>query len=295
MPRGSLTARPVRFCPKSMPIILSIIGCKDNKNMSTTNKNTIRRRLIITAKSMMGITIFFLGAVAAYLLLAYTPLRTIIPGVPSEHARIQQIETAMRMDSLETCIRRWELYSENLRAVIAGGKPKSIESIMQQAGTLDVERDEATLMHADSTLRATIADQERFEISDRNKRNLQIEGMHFFEPVNGAVAVPFEIALHPYVDIVAAEGSIVSATLDGSVIYTGWNETYGWSIVLQHENNIVSIYRHNRNLLKKVADKVSAGSAIGMVGGSGKSEPSHLQFELWQNGTPVDPATFINF
>ena len=87
----------------------------------------------------------------------------------------------------------------------------------------------------------------------------------------------------------------MKSVLDGYVIYTEWSESYGWSIIIQHENNIISIYRHNQKLLKNAADFVHAGSNIGLLGSSSLSQGSHLQFELWQEGRPVDPAIYINF
>ncbi len=263
--------------------------------MSKTNKIHIDWELgkaelavVITSAVVVCFAIFFT-------IMAYTPLHNIIPGYPTASVRLQQVETAIRIDSLERSIRRWEIYSENLRNVIAGEKPMDIETIIGKAAAPDEQLDAITLDKTDSTLRAEVTEYERFDVSDRNKRNLQIEGIHFFKPINGTVSKSFDNALHPYIDITAPEGSTVKAALDGSVIYSEWTETYGWSIIIQHDNGILSIYRHNQKLLKNVADRVSAGTSIGLLGGSSLAEDCHLQFELWQDGTPVDPTVYINF
>ena len=89
---------------------------------------------------------------------------------------------------------------------------------------------------------------------------------------------------------------LVKATLDGTVIYAGWSDDTGNTIQIQHEGDIISIYRHNEKLLKKSGDKVSAGTPIALVGNTGKlTTGDHLHFELWHKGEAVDPTKYINF
>lgn len=253
--------------------------------------------MVWASRLLTGITTLCICFSISYALFVYTPLKHIIPGYPGEDAITRQAEVAMRIDSLELMIRRWELYSENLRSVVSGGKSVGIESIISEVNASRSNSDVAAQLKADSLLRASVAEEERFEVPDtRNRgRNLQIEGLHFFKPVGGIILNGFDNAFHPYLDITAPEGSTVYSVLDGSVIYTEWDEASGWTVIIQHDNNIISIYRHNSNLLKKVADNVSAGAAIGILGNNSMAENCHLQFELWQNGTPLDPAIFINF
>ena len=83
---------------------------------------------------------------------------------------------------------------------------------------------------------------------------------------------------------------------DGTVIYTGWSEDFGHTIQVQHEGDIISIYKHNESLLKKTGDKVTAGSPLALVGNSGSlSTGTHLHLELWHKGSAIDPAKYINF
>ena len=84
--------------------------------------------------------------------------------------------------------------------------------------------------------------------------------------------------------------------MDGSVIYAGWNDDTGYTIQIQHDNDIITIYKHNQKLLKKTGDKVSAGTPIALVGSTGAlSTGDHLHFELWYKGEAVNPADYINF
>lgn len=233
-----------------------------------------------------------------FLITAFTPLHNLVPGYPTAAVRQEQAIKDMKLDSLERSLYRWELYSENLRRVVAGEKPIQIDSLIRKAG-MEYGNDSlrrAAGAAADSTLREFVTEEEKFELSGRN-RTFSIEGLHFFKPVSGTVSHRFEIAQHPYIDITAPEGSTIKSVLDGSVIYTDWNEAYNWSIVIQHQNGIISVYRHNQKLLKKTSDKVSAGTSIAILGAGAdiNHTDTHLHFELWQDGTPLDPSAFINF
>lgn len=233
-----------------------------------------------------------------FVITAFTPLRNLVPGYPTASVRQEQARKDMVLDSLERCLYRWELYSENLRRVVTGEKPIQIDSMIRKAAQEYRDRtvDATDGFAADSTLREFVTEEEKFELSGKN-RTFRIEGLHFFKPVSGTLSNRFEIAQHPYIDITAPEGSTVKSVLDGSVIYTEWNEVDNWSIIIQHQNGIISVYKHNQKLLKKTSDKVSAGTSIALLGaGADVSRTgTHLHFELWQDGTPLDPAAFINF
>ena len=250
-------------------------------------------------KVSLSITIFsFLAmfAVAVYCLIAYTPMRTFIPGYPDAQTKRAAIQNAIKADSLEKVIYRWELYSENLKRAVEGKAPIKIDSIVKasqkgQVTTADV----STFNRQDSLLRDQVKNEEQFELSGRRNRNLPIEGLHFFTPLKGVVSQGYD-PIHPYMDITAPAGSVVKAILDGTVIFAGWSEDAGNTIQIQHSNDIVSIYKHNEKLLKKVGEKVKAGTSIALVGNTGDNTTgTHLHFELWHNGEAVDPQKYRKF
>ena len=247
---------------------------------------------------------FVVGAVSGtivfaaliFIIIAYTPLKTFIPGYPDARSKRAAIQNAIRIDSLENVIYRWELYSENLKRVMEGEDPLKIDSLINDGIKNNSAADMKKLAKKDSILREHVRQEEEFGISDRDKRNLPIEGLHFFTPLKGVISEGYDPAVHPFVDITAPSGSVVKATLDGTVIYAGWSEEAGYTIQLQHDGDIVSIYKHNEKLLKTTGDKVSAGSPIALVGNTGNlSTGDHLHFELWHKGETVDPTKYINF
>lgn len=241
--------------------------------------------------TILLITLVVLSLGAVYCLVAFTPIKTFIPGYPDPAMRREYVNNAIRIDSLETVVARWELYSENLRAVISGERPSSPDSVIARSGRLAEEK-MALLRSRDSLLRQNITEEEQFEISRRKTGPGVIEGIHFYTPLKGVVTKKFDKVVHPSIDVSAKANSVVSSVLDGTVVATFWDDYYGNVIAIQHENNIISIYKHNQKLLKKVGDRVSAGSAIALVG---SETTDHLHLELWYQGEAVDPALYINF
>jgi predicted N-acetyltransferase YhbS len=129
------------------------------------------------------------------------------------------------------------------------------------------------------------------EFQRRKLGRLLIE--HSFD---AARIMGYDANIHPYIDVTAPVGSVVKATLDGTVIFAGWSEDAGNTIQIQHESDIVSIYKHNEKLLKKVGEKVTAGSPIALIGNTGDNTTgTHLHFELWHKGETVDPTLYIKF
>ena len=115
-------------------------------------------------------------------------------------------------------------------------------------------------------------------------------------PLKGVVSQGYDPSIHPYIDIAAPSGSVVKAVLDGTVVFTGWSADTGHTIQIQHDGDIISIYKHNEKLLKKTGDKVSAGTPIALVGNTGEMTTGpHLHFELWHKGESVDPTKHISF
>jgi murein DD-endopeptidase MepM/ murein hydrolase activator NlpD len=235
---------------------------------------------------------------ALWCLIAFTPLRTFIPGYPDARTKHDAIQNAIRIDSLENVITKWELYSENLRRVVEGEEPLKIDSLMAaRKQTREItDKDRAGLAMKDSLLRKEVAAEDKFDVTSGRTKTLPIEGMHFFTPLKGVVSQGYVQALHPYIDITAPNNSVVMSVLDGTVISAGWTDEDGYTIRIQHDGDIISVYKHNQKLMKKTGDKVSAGTPIAVVGGTGTTaDGDHLHFELWHKGEAVDPTKYISF
>lgn len=252
-----------------------------------------RTAMIIAIVS--AVVIIVLGI---YCLIAFTPIRSFIPGYPGAISRRQAVQNALRIDSLETRIMQWELYAENLRRVVSGANPIRMDSLILK--NRDATREEVNarfLALRDSLLRADVEQEEQFGIDATvSRRNLPIEALSFFTPVKGVVSDRFDRALHPYIDITAPAGSIVMSVLDGTVVYTGWEEEDGYILAIQHSGDILTIYKHNEKLLRKAGEAVKAGTPVGVLAASSSlTKGDHLHFELWYEGVATDPTQYIKF
>ena len=101
---------------------------------------------------------------------------------------------------------------------------------------------------------------------------------------------------HLAIDIAAAEGTGVKAITDGTVLHAEWSANTGYNLVVVHQGETVSVYKHNGVIFKKQGDTVTAGEIIASVGNTGElSSGAHLHFELWKQGKPVNPQQYIKF
>lgn len=264
----------------------------DDTHDKLWSRKFTRMGVLVTAITVIVVTISVI-----FCIIAFTPVRALIPGYPDARTKHDAIQNAIRIDSLENVITKWELYSENLRRVVDGQEPLKIDSLMEvRRSAASTAADMKEIAQKDSLLRKEVADEDRFDIKSNSSRTLPIEGMHFFTPLKGVVSQGYDKALHPYIDITAPGNSVVMSVLDGIVISDGWTDTEGYTIRIQHEGDIISVYKHNQKLMKKTGDKVTAGTPIAILGGTGSlSDGEHLHFELWHKGEAVDPTKYISF
>jgi murein DD-endopeptidase MepM/ murein hydrolase activator NlpD len=246
----------------------------------------------------VGGTLIILSIALVYSTIAYTPIRELIPGYPDAEMRNNIIQNAILLDSLKEEMRYRDQFFLNLNQIISGQSPQDYLNSNTDT-TADYQYLSFTRSSSDSILRQEIDLNEklRIPITENTQTTSKLEKMHFFTPVRGVITNSFNsLNSHYGTDIVAAPNEVVKATLDGTVIMASWTLETGYVMQIQHANNLISIYKHNAELLKKVGMRVKAGDAIAIVGNSGElTTGPHLHFELWQNGIALNPETYIIF
>lgn len=243
-----------------------------------------------------SLLLFLIGGTMA--LISFTNLREFIPGYPDVEMRRNILLSAIRLDSLERELQLRDNYFVNLSNIISGKAPAQnlmIQDTSNTFGIVDLSpfSDEASLADA------TGEKENDLSITPPQIANLtEFSRLHFFPPVKGLISSKFDVRTgHFGTDIVTNPRALVSAALDGTVIFTGWTMETGFVIQIQHQNDIVSIYKHNSSILKEAGDLVKAGEPVSVVGDSGELFTSgpHLHFEIWYKGTPLDPEKHIIF
>jgi murein DD-endopeptidase MepM/ murein hydrolase activator NlpD len=242
-----------------------------------------------------AITLVFLAIVVS--IIAYTPVRELIPGYPDEKTLRDIRMNYILLDSLAREIEKRDRYFANLNQIISGREPDNYDNIVDTS--ISYEDITFTKSSEDSLLRSLIEQEDQFSLSiiDNDKQISSVSKVHFFAPIKGIVTNSFNSLKNHYgTDIVAAPNQVVKAVLDGTITMATWTLDLGWIIQIQHENDLLSLYAHNAELLKKSGEYVIAGEPIAIIGNSGElTTGPHLHFELWHNGTPLNPEDFIFF
>jgi murein DD-endopeptidase MepM/ murein hydrolase activator NlpD len=276
---------------------------RDKYRFSVTNDHTFEEvwRIRLTRyNAFLLITfliVFIIGSTTA--LISFTNLREFIPGYPDVSMRRNILMSAIRLDSLDRELALRDKYFANLNAIILGKKPAEV--YVNQDTTKNYKAIDFGTPPEDSALRARVENEGKYNLTlgPRTTESVSnLAGLHFFPPVKGIVSGRYDIRTkHFGTDIVTKPKAVVSAALDGTVIFTGWTMETGFVIEVQHPNNIVSVYKHNASLLKETGDLVRAGEAISVVGDSGELYTSgpHLHFEIWYKGSALDPEKHILF
>lgn len=251
----------------------------------------LSRLRVFTITSLLSAIIVFL----VILLIATTGLREYIPGYPKAEYRQMLVLSALKVDSLENELRQRDQFFNSIQAIVSGEVP---EDNLFVDTTVQSNQVEFTEFNHDSVFQdKLLAEQTSLSLGTDNSRKLSLSQIHFFVPVKGVVSDKFNAAANHFgTDLVSEPSARIYAILDGTVVFSGWTIETGYVIYIQHDADLISAYKHNSELLKNKGDRVRAGEAIAIIGSTGElSTGPHLHFELWHNGTALDPEEYIDF
>lgn len=250
----------------------------------------------------VGIAAIVLVALTT-LLIAFTPLRELIPGYTNAHATQLTYDNAQRVDSLEVRLEQQEWMLNTMRAVLRGDDlGREADSLRHDTlATLPAVAKAYRRSKEDSLLRLEVEREDsRYQVKASASTATESSPaiMHlFFAPLKGNVLKTYSPEERHYgVDIAGTVSQPVNAAYSGTVVSANFTADAGYVIALQHPGNVISVYRNNGVLLKRQGDAVRAGEPIGYVGNAGfREQGPYLHFELWVNGSPVNPVEYISF
>lgn len=215
----------------------------------------------------------------------------------SENPQARLFQLMEKSDSLEALVAQQNVYYENLRQILGGDIPKN--TISEDSTESNAELGDLDLEEIDSI---DVAFRKEFEKEDSKTKGIktsksELQQVLFFSPISGIVTNKYNSASsHFGVDVVAPKNEVIKAAADGTVILSSWTQDSGHTLAIQHKHQLVSFYKHNSVLLKKVGETVKAGDPVAVIGNSGElTDGPHLHFELWYEGNPVNPQDFISF
>ncbi|HOS83744.1 MAG TPA: M23 family metallopeptidase [Bacteroidales bacterium] len=234
-----------------------------------------------------------------YLLIAYTPLKEyIIPDYPKLEEREKIIQNTIKVDSLEHQLQLYDQKLQILHMVINGDEPpqymNEIPDSVDDFSNITFSRSQE-----DSLMRAEIQEFEALNVNFKPGAviNPKYVSIYFHTPVRGTVSNIYSPEQKHYaIDVVAPKNSVIHAVLPGIIVFNSWTVETGYTCIIQHSNNFISVYKHNSKLLKESGSKVEAGDGIAIIGNTGElTTGPHLHFELWHEGKPVNPQDYIVF
>ena len=264
------------------------------------NEDTFEERFTI---KLTRLNVFVLTSISAIVLIvstifliAFTPLKEYIPGYSSTALKKKATTLTYKTDSLQQEMQVNERYYASIKKVLTG-----------DVKTTEFNRDSIiNAAKADEQLRAIAPNREdsllREKVNKEDKYSLfsiddGASNFVLFPPVNGVISEGYNIEeKHFAVDIVVPKETPVKATADGTVIFAEWTVETGFVVILEHNQELISVYKHNGAITKSQGDLVKAGEVIALSGNTGEfSTGPHLHFELWSKGYPVNPTNFIDF
>ncbi|WP_298417974.1 M23 family metallopeptidase [uncultured Kordia sp.] len=264
------------------------------------NEDTFEERVSfkLTRLNVFVLTAFsiILLIVLTTFLIAFTSLREYIPGYSSTALKTKAIELNEKIDSLQQVRVRDSMYMASIKNVLTGEiKSENInKDSLYESFKIDAEEVDLTPSKQDSLLREEVAEEDKYNLFETATSKVNYV---LFPPVKGNITQEYNPKeKHFAIDIVAPKDTPVKATADGTVIFSEWTVSTGYVLIIEHPNNLISVYKHNASLTKQQGDLVTAGEVVATVGNTGElTTGPHLHFELWSEGYSVNPTSYIDF
>lgn len=254
------------------------------------------------AKVILLVVTLFIILMALSLFLVNTLLtQWFDPRHAQMEANKKLYELSVKVDSLSQEVDEKDNFIKNFQRVLSGDTTDAFNSyernISNNNNSLTDEVNVAKLSPIDSQFRQEFEQTDLSILNFGNASYNELQELFFFSPINGFISAPYKVKEGHYgVDVVAKKNEPVKCVADGTVIMASWTQDSGYVIAIQHRGNLISVYKHNAELLKKVGNFVNAGEIISIIGNTGElTDGPHLHFELWYNGNSVNPEEFVTF
>ena len=238
---------------------------------------------------------FLLVAGVLYLIVTFTPVGNLLPGYVSESTKEKLISYNLRIDSLSHEVEKQDRYLTNIRAIMSG------EITIDSINSPERISNDSLILTRSNIEELFVQDwenREKYNLISQATNVASLQELNLFRPTQGEVITPFNADENHFgVDIAEVPGESILAIHNGVVVMSDYTANDGFTIVIQHRENVISVYRNCYRLLKSVGDEVKGGEVIGTLsnGNGTDNKKAYLHFELWQRGAPLDPSIYIAF
>ena len=239
--------------------------------------------------SLVLVLVIVVGGASAYLFSGFF-------GASAGNASIERSkleEQQVLIGELNEKVKLQANYIENIRLILSGKVPMKIAGdTIKKVHQIDLSKVKSNQTKSENQLSKEV----RNDISTPSKSDSETSIKFFGSPVIGVISQEYSSPNHTGIDVVTTKNETVKACLGGTVIYAGYTRKDGHILIIAHPGDYVSVYKHNKTLLKKVGQKIQLGDPIAIVGNTGENtDGPHLHFELWYRQSPVNPKNYMNF
>ncbi len=242
-------------------------------------------------------TLISFAIISAIILL--TPLKHFLPGYADVAARSELIKSNLQVDSLMNDLALQNYQLDMIMKVIEGSAPVDTITVVDSVKYGDWSQLMLDPSESEEAFRLEFEEKERYNLGTLKSSNLprDIEIQVFYKPIRGVLLKPYsKEGGDKGITLVTSPQEGVLASLPGTVISTDYSFRSGYTMIIQHDDGFITVYKHLGRLMKQAGDTVKAGEVIGIVSDSNDptSEPI-LYYELWQNGKVLNPLDYIIF
>lgn len=234
-------------------------------------------------------------AVLMFFLLKFSPIGEFYSSHAERELQAQAVEISKRVQALQDSLHARDDQLSQLKKVISTGEDTifAIDSSKRAKAYLPVqENEELKSFSSVQSISDSILIKNKIVLADifRKAPNFPVD-----YPLKGTFTRGYNPQKgHFGIDIATKEGTPFKAIADGAVINLSWTLNYGWILFVQHSNGIITVYKHAQSLSKAVGDVVQKGEVLGIAGNTGiLSSGPHLHLEIWKNGIPKDPNSYL--
>ncbi|WP_289303534.1 murein hydrolase activator EnvC family protein [Alistipes finegoldii] len=231
-------------------------------------------------------------------LVAYSPVLEFLPGYRTEADRSREslVQNIIRLDSMERMMNDMLTYNQNIALIMEGKTP--VARVLANSDSTRATKVLVMPSPEDSVLRAQMEGDGEYAVTCRSggSRRSVREAIELATPVEGIITDRFDIRNGNFgIRIAAAASDRIAAVDNGTVVLSLWTPETGYMVELQHAGNLLSVYKGLSQSLVTKGQTIRAGELIGYNAEAEQGEVRLFEFELWNNGKPVDPEGYIVF
>jgi murein DD-endopeptidase MepM/ murein hydrolase activator NlpD len=267
-------------------VVIINIRDEDNYELKQTLRLSHIRGVLYSVFIVLGIFILSFMLIKTVLSKWFDPVQ-----IRLESNR-KMIILSTKIDSLEQEINGRNIYLATIKKVINGDK-LSTDKLKDEAKDSIKEISTESL---DQLSAPELEIRKEFE-AEQKQANTKLSSNKYSSPLIGNIQSKFNLSKQHFgLDIIGVNGALIKSIAAGKVVFAELTKNSGFVMVVQHSNSLVSVYKHNSSILKKVGNFVKSGEEIAVIGKYGESiRLPNLHLELWYDGKPIDPQRFISF